>query len=135
MRRHGFDSLECDWMASDFDGAFAQFVKVPASEVFPVDCDWSDAELATIPCAYATAETMLHRGGVEAGEHVLVIGASGGVGSAAVQLALARGAVVTAVTSADKRDRVAALGDIRVIDRRRDLVAGAGRVQRRCGGR
>ncbi|MEC8275096.1 MAG: alcohol dehydrogenase, partial [Pseudomonadota bacterium] len=96
MRREGFDSLECDWMASDFDGAFAQFVKVPASEVFPVDCDWSDAELATIPCAYATAETMLHRGGVAAGEHVLVIGASGGVGSAAVQLALARGAAVTA---------------------------------------
>ena len=126
MRRHGFDSLECDWMASDFDGAFAQFVKVPASEVFPVDCDWSDAELATIPCAYATAETMLHRGGVEAGEQVLVIGASGGVGSAAVQLALARGAVVTAVTSPDKRDRVASLGDIRVIDRRHDLVAALG---------
>ena len=123
MRREGFDSLECDWMASDFDGAFAQFVKVPASEVFPVNCDWSDAQLATIPCAYATAETMLHRGKVAAGEHVLVIGASGGVGSAAVQLALARGAAVTAVTSADKRDRVAALGDIRVIDRRHDLVA------------
>ena len=109
MRRHGFDSLECDWMASDFDGAFAQFV-VPASDVSG-RCDWSDAELATIPCAYATAETMLHRGGVAAGEHVLVIGASGGVGSAAVQLALARGPVM--VTSADKRDRVASLGDIR----------------------
>ena len=48
-------------MASDFDGAFAQFVKVPAAEVFPVECDWSDAELATIPCAYGTAENMVHR--------------------------------------------------------------------------
>ena len=126
MRRTGFDSLECDWMASDFDGAFAQFVKVPASEVFAVNCDWSHAELATIPCAYATAETMLHRGGVKPGEHVLVMGASGGVGSATVQLALARGAVVTAVTSGDKVDRVADLGNIRVIDRRCDLLAEMG---------
>ena len=58
MRKNGFDSLENIWMASDFDGAFAEYVKVPASEVFAVDCDWSDAELATIPCAYGTAENM-----------------------------------------------------------------------------
>lgn len=64
MRLQGFDSLETIWMASDFDGAFAQYVKVPASEVFAVDCDWSDAELATIPCAYGTAENMLHRAAV-----------------------------------------------------------------------
>ncbi len=51
MRPNGFDSLENIWMASDFDGAFAEFVKVPASEVFPVDCSWTDAELATIPCS------------------------------------------------------------------------------------
>ena len=48
-------------MASDFDGAFAEYVKVPISEIFPVICDWTDAELATIPCAYGTAENMLHR--------------------------------------------------------------------------
>lgn len=48
--------LENIWMGSNFDGAFAQFVKVSAGEVFPVDCDWSDAELVTIPCAYGTAE-------------------------------------------------------------------------------
>ena len=59
MRPHGFESLENIWMASDFDGAFAQYVKVPASEVFPVDCDWSDVELASIPCAYGTAENMV----------------------------------------------------------------------------
>ena len=61
MRISGWDSLENIWMASDFDGAFAQFVKVPATEVFPVNCNWSDAELGTIPCAYGTAENMLHR--------------------------------------------------------------------------
>ena len=79
-------------MASDFDGAFAQYVKVPASEVFPVDCGWSDAELATIPCADATAENMLHRARLTAWRAVLVTGASGGVGSATVQLARRRGA-------------------------------------------
>ena len=49
MRPDGFGSLENIWMASDFDGAFAQYVKVPTTEIFAVDCDWSDAELATIP--------------------------------------------------------------------------------------
>ena len=63
----GFSSMENIWMASDFDGAFAQFVKVPASEVFPVDCDWSDVELGSIPCAYGTAESMVHRAGVKEG--------------------------------------------------------------------
>ena len=48
MRPQGFASMENIWMASDFDGAFAQFVKIAASEVFPVDCTWSDAELASI---------------------------------------------------------------------------------------
>ena len=52
-----------------------------------MDCDLSDAELGTIPCAYGTAENMVHRAKVSGGEHVLVAGASGGVGSAVVQLA------------------------------------------------
>ena len=91
MRPLGFGSMESIWMASDFDGAFAQFVKVPASEVFAVECDLSDVELGAIPCAYGTAENMLHRAGVTGAEHVVVTGASGGVGSAAVQLAKRRG--------------------------------------------
>jgi NADPH:quinone reductase-like Zn-dependent oxidoreductase len=110
MRPNGFDDLENIWMASDFDGAFAQFVKVPASEVFPVTCDWTDEELATIPCAYGTAENMLHRAKLCAGETLLVTGASGGVGSATVQLAHARGARVVAITSADKAGQLRALG-------------------------
>jgi len=123
MRPHGFASLENIWMASDFDGAFAQYVKVPASEVFAVECDWSDAELATIPCAYATAETMLHRAGCAAGDEVLVTGASGGVGSAALQLARRRGARVTALTAPAKAEAVRALGAERVITRDQDPVA------------
>ena len=117
MRTNGFGSLDNIWMASDFDGAFAEFVKVPASEVFPVSCDWSDAELATIPCAYGTAENMLHRARLRTGERVLVTGASGGVGSAAIQLARIRGAQVIAITSADKIDAVRALGCDIVLER------------------
>jgi len=122
MRSTGWDSLENIWMASDFDGAFAQFVKVPATEVFPVDCEWSDAELGTIPCAYGTAENMVHRGKVTKGEHVLIAGASGGVGSSAVQLAKRRGAVVTAIAGKAKLEKVQAIGADRVISRDEDIV-------------
>lgn len=130
MRLQGFDSLETIWMASDFDGAFAQYVKVPASEVFAVDCDWSDAELATIPCAYGTAENMLHRAAVGADDHVLVTGASSGVGSATVQLARRRSARVTAVVGRSKFDSVKTIGVERMIERGADLVGelGAGGV-------
>lgn len=117
MRAFGWESLDTIWLGSDFDGAFAEYVKVPASEVFPVHCSWSDAELATIPCAYGTAENMMHRAKVVSGDTVVVNGASGGVGSAAVQLAKRRGACVIAVTSSAKRDAVLALGADRVVTR------------------
>ena len=120
MRTHGFSNLNNIWMASDFDGAFAEFVKVPAVEVFPVECGWTDAELATIPCAYGTAENMLHRAQLKAGETVLITGASGGVGSAAIQLARRRSARVVAITSHDKLKAVAALGCDIVLDRMQD---------------
>ncbi len=126
MRPDGFGSMETVWMGSDFDGAFAEFVRVPASEVFPVACDWSDAELGSIPCAYGTAENMLGRAGVAGGEHVLVTGASGGVGSAAVQLAKRRGAVVTAVARPAKAEQVAALGADRVIGGRDEVADSLG---------
>ena len=122
MRPRGFGSMETIWMASDFDGAFAQYVKVPASEIFAMVCDLSDAELGAIPCAYGTAENMLHRANVVAGEHVLVTGASGGVGSATVQLAKRRGATVTAIAGRAKAQQVLAIGADRVIDRDDDLV-------------
>src|SRR5918996_3105437 len=86
----------CWTFGSECDGSFAQYAKAPAREAYKVESDWSDAELASIPCAYSTAEGLLHRPQVGA-ERVLVTGASGGVGSAAVQLAKRRGARVTAV--------------------------------------
>ena len=118
--------FECWTFGSECDGGFAQYAKAPARETHRVDCDWTDAELASIPCAYSTAEGMLHRAQVGA-ERVLVTGASGGVGSAAVQLAKRRGAYVIALASARKQDEVAALGADEVIDRNADLVAALGR--------
>jgi NADPH:quinone reductase-like Zn-dependent oxidoreductase len=120
---------ECTTLGSECDGGFAQFTVAPARETFAVRCDWSDAELASIPCAYSTAENMLHRAGVGA-ERVLVTGASGGVGSAAVQLAKRRGAVVIALAGKTKAAEVLALGADRVLDRDADLLAelGAGSI-------
>ena len=126
MRRSGFGSMENIWMASDFDGAFAQFVGVPAREVFVVDCDWSDVELGTIPCAYGTAENMVHRATVCDGEHVLVTGASGGVGSAVVQLVKRRGAIVTAIAGKAKMEQVRSIGSDRVVARGDDIVVSLG---------
>ena len=126
MRLQGYDSLENIWMASDFVGAFAQYVRVPASEVFAVDCDWSDVELATIPCAYGTAENMVHRANVGAGDHVLVPGASGGVGSAVVQLVKRRGATVSAIAGKSKLGSVASLGVDHLFERNANLLTELG---------
>jgi NADPH:quinone reductase-like Zn-dependent oxidoreductase len=90
-----------------------------------VACDWDDAELASVPCAYSTAENMLHRAAVGP-ERVLVTGASGGVGLAAVQLARRRGASVVAVCSADKAAEVRRLGADQTVERGRDLVEALG---------
>lgn len=116
---------ECWTMGSECDGGFAQYAVAPARETYAVNCDWSDAELASIPCAYSTAEGMLHRATVGA-ERVLVTGASGGVGSAAVQLAKRRGAEVVALCGASKQAEVKALGADLVLDRNADLEATLG---------
>lgn len=113
--------FECWTLGSECDGGFAQYAVAPAQETYAVDCDWSDVELAAVPCAYSTAENMLHRTAVAA-ERVLVTGASGGVGLAAVQLAKRRGATVIAVCSADKSTEVTAHGADQIIERGKDLV-------------
>jgi NADPH:quinone reductase-like Zn-dependent oxidoreductase len=111
---------------SECDGAFAEYVAVPAKEAYGVECGWSDVELASLPCAYSTAENLLHRAAVGEGDRVLVTGASGGVGSAAVQLAKRRGAHVTGVASAAKADDVRALGADVIVSRDDDLLAALG---------
>ena len=99
------------------DGAFAQYTVTGSGEAYRVDSELGDAELASFPCAYSTAENMLHRAGVGQRERVFVTGASGGVGSAAVQLARRRGARVIASCSAAKFEQVRALGADEVVER------------------
>lgn len=123
IRHKGWDSMENIWMGSDFDGAFAQYVKVAATEVFPVDCDWTDAELGAIPCSFGTAENMVNRADVKKGNRVLVAGASGGVGSAVVQLAKRRGAYVIAIAEGElKIEQVKSYGADEVIACRNDAL-------------
>lgn len=117
----------CITYGSECNGGFAQYAIVRASEAFSVNSSLSDAELASFPCAYSTAENMLDRAGLQDGERVLITGASGGVGSAAVQLAKRRGAHVIAVCGTDKSGEVKALGADQIIPRGENLVKVLGR--------
>jgi NADPH:quinone reductase-like Zn-dependent oxidoreductase len=115
------------YLGSELDGAFADFVAVPSVHAWAIDSALTDVELAAFPCAYGTAENLLTLADVAAGDTVLVTGASGGVGSAAVQLACARGAHIVAVAAAAKADAVRTLGAIEVLGRDDDLSAVLGR--------
>lgn len=108
-------------VGSECNGGFAEYVAMRASQAYAVNSHLSDVELASFPCAYSTAENMLHRAGVKSGEIVLITGASGGVGSAAVQLAKRRGATVFAQTGASKANELIDLGATRAVDRNADL--------------
>lgn len=113
----------CITMGSELDGGFAQYCAVRESEAFRIESELSDVELASFPCAYSTAEGMLHRVELAKGERVLITGASGGVGSAAIQLAARRGARVVAVASEAKWAQLDGLGAEQLVDRNTDLVA------------
>ncbi len=105
------------YFGSECDGAFAEYAIVPAAHAHPIDCALTDPELASFPCSYSAAENMIHRARVAPGERVLVTGASGGVGSAAVQLAYRRGAVVTALAGSSKHKAMSTIGAAEVLDR------------------
>ncbi|HEV8439070.1 MAG TPA: alcohol dehydrogenase family protein [Methylomirabilota bacterium] len=115
------------YFGSECDGGFAEYTKVAAIHAHKIESGLSDVELASFPCAYSAAENMLTRADVEAGETVLITGASGGVGSAAVQLAKRRGANVLAMTSASKAEQVKALGADQIVPRNVDLLDSCGR--------
>ena len=109
------------FFGSECDGAFAEYTKAPALHVHRIQSGLSDVELASFPCAYSTAENLIQRSRVAAGERVLVTGASGGVGSAAVQLAGRRGAFVTALAAPSKHRALTDLGADEVLDRHAPL--------------
>jgi alcohol dehydrogenase len=90
-------------IGSEFDGAFAQYCVVKARHLHDVTASpLTDIEIGAMPCAHGTAHNLLTRAQVAVGDRVLVTGASGGVGLAAVQLAMLRGAEVTGQCSLAK---------------------------------
>lgn len=105
------------YFGSELDGGFAQYTVVDHRNVAAVESDLSAAELATFSCSYTTAEGMLTRAGVTGEAVILMTGASGGGGSALIQLAKRRGATVVAMASAVQHDEVAALGPDALLDR------------------
>ncbi len=98
-------------LGSEYNGAFAQYCLLEGRDMYDVShSPLSDIEIAAIPCAFGTAAGLLDRAGVGRDSSVLITGASGGVGLAAVQLAARLGAHVTGVCSPSKEDAVRKAG-------------------------
>jgi alcohol dehydrogenase len=99
-------------------GGLAEFIKVAAANAIPLPDDVSFEQAAALPIAYGTAWRMLvTRGRIKAGESVLVLGASGGVGTGCVQIAKMHGCIVYAAAgSPDKLARLRAIGADVLID-------------------
>lgn len=123
---------EAELIGSERDGGFAEYVTVPSSNAHAIETSLTDEELATFPTAYLTALGMLNRARLTAGEVLLVTGASGGVGSAALQLARARGARTVAIVGAGKEDRARELGAEALVVRGTAELSSA--VRRAAGG-
>jgi len=118
----GGKELKQPWyFGSECDGGFAEYTVVAARHAHRIESNLSDVELASFPCSYSTAENLVTRASVGPNDRLLVTGASGGVGSAVIQLAKARGASVIAVTSPAKSDQLKGLGAEHTIARDRDL--------------
>lgn len=123
IREAGGSVLESPWyFGSECDGGFAEYTVVAASHTYKINSSQSDVELASYPCSYSTAENLLTRSNVIADDTVLVTGASGGVGSAVIQLARARGARVIGITSPSKSADVQSLGAEKIIPRNENVV-------------
>ena len=119
------------------NAAFAEYAPARPDKLAPMPANLSFEQAAAVPVSAVTAlQALRDRGRLKAGQHVLVIGASGGVGTFAVQIAKALGATVTGVCSTAKLDLVRSLGADHVIDytqaditddgRRYDLVLDIG---------
>jgi alcohol dehydrogenase len=106
------DRVDGGLLGETFDGGLAELVRVPAHMIIPLPDDVGFADAAALPVAYGTAyRMMIERARIRAGEKVLILGASGGVGTCCVQLAKQAGATVIACASSDdKLERLEALG-------------------------
>jgi len=128
-------NLTPDYYGHGADGGFAEYVAVPADQFHHVpNPELADAELAALGmCSYQTAYHMMTSARVSAGERILVSGASGGVGTALIQLCRIVGAIPYAVSQPEKADALKALGAEAVIDRG-DLGSFVERVLEATGG-
>ena len=108
-------------VGSECNGGFAQYSAIRSSETFTINSNWTNAELGSIPCAYSTAEGLLYRSKLKE-ELVFVTGASGGVGSAVIQLAKLRGAKVIAQCSKNKKKEILKIGADQVVDRNCNII-------------
>ena len=97
-------SLDRLYFGSECDGGYAEFTVVRSDNALQINSTMTDAELATFPCADTTAENLISRTALRPGEIVVISGASGGVGSAAIQLCKLRSAHIVAIASASKAD-------------------------------
>ncbi|GAA1293340.1 hypothetical protein GCM10009609_72880 [Pseudonocardia aurantiaca] len=106
------------------DSSFAEYVRVRTDKLATKPSNLSFDEAAAVPVSALTAlQAVRDHGRVEAGHKVLIVGASGGVGSFAVQIAKAFGADVTGVCSTANVDMVRGIGADHVVDYTRDDIA------------
>ena len=117
-----------DAVLGEDDATLAEYAVVDQACLARKPDALSFEEAAAMPLAAVTADLCVGQGGVQAGHQVLIIGASGGVGTFAVQLAAARGATVTAVCSTRNIDLVTSLGAEQVVDYTREDFTRAGRA-------
>lgn len=103
------------------DGGLCEKIAVTADSLMEIPDDVTFEQAAALPIAYGTAHRMLiERGNVRSGELVLILGASGGVGTACVQIAKALGATVIACASGAKLQSLSTLGADHLIDYRKE---------------
>ncbi len=108
-------------------GAFAEFAVVPADHLVPTPANRRAEQAAALPLSGLTAlQALRNAGQLQSGQRALINGASGGVGTLAVQIAKALGAEVTAVCSGRNVATIAALGADRVVDYQQEDVARCG---------
>ncbi|WP_417515274.1 zinc-binding dehydrogenase [Marinobacter sp.] len=129
-------NLTPDYYGHGADGGYAEYVAVPSNQFhFVPDEELGDAQLAAMGmCSYQTAMHMLTSAHVRAGERVLVTGASGGVGTALIQLCRIVGAIPFALSTLDKTAALTELGAESVLDRS-DMDSFVERVKATTGGK
>jgi len=129
-------NLTPDYYGHGADGGYAEYVAVPSDQFHCVINDeLADAQLAAMGmCSYQTAMHMLTSAHVTAGERVLVTGASGGVGTALIQLCRIMGAIPYALSTSDKAEALTELGAESVLDRS-DMDSFVERVKAQTGGK